>query len=87
MAEARAWEAANIKKVKEKQKKPNATRITSFPTCWTNHQKQAVICRGSSNRPFVCSALMAEALAIKDALFKAKDLNLQSLQLFRTFKS
>ena len=36
-----------------------------------------VLCRGSSNRPFVCSVLMAEALAIREALIKAKELNLQ----------
>ncbi|CAF2090136.1 BnaA06g32270D [Brassica napus] len=41
-----------------------------------------VLCRGSAHRPFVCSALMAEALAIREALSKAKDLNLRSLQLF-----
>ncbi|CAN7095354.1 unnamed protein product [Brassica rapa subsp. narinosa] len=41
-----------------------------------------VLMRGSSNRAFVCSALMAEALAIRDALIKAKELNLLSIQLF-----
>ncbi|CAN6888258.1 unnamed protein product [Brassica oleracea] len=41
-----------------------------------------VLMRGSSNRAFVCSALMAEALAIRDALIKAKELNLHSIQLF-----
>ena len=41
-----------------------------------------VLCRGSTNQPFVCSALMAEALAICEALSKAKDFNLRSLQLF-----
>ncbi|CAF1780385.1 unnamed protein product [Brassica oleracea] len=41
-----------------------------------------VICRGSSNRTHVGSALMAEALAVRDALRKANELNLQSLQIF-----
>ncbi|KAH0899909.1 hypothetical protein HID58_049477, partial [Brassica napus] len=41
-----------------------------------------VLCRGSSNRSHVCSALMAEALALREALKKAQELNLQSLQVF-----
>ncbi|KAG2322213.1 hypothetical protein Bca52824_015426 [Brassica carinata] len=41
-----------------------------------------VICRGSSNRSHVSSALMAEVLAMREALKKAQDLNLQSLQVF-----
>nr|VDD32822.1 unnamed protein product [Brassica oleracea] len=41
-----------------------------------------VLCRGSSNRSHVGSALMAEALALREALRKAKDLNLHSLQIF-----
>lgn len=41
-----------------------------------------VLHRGSSNRLFVCSALMAEALAMREAFIKAKELNLQSIQLF-----
>lgn len=43
--------------------------------------KGEVICRGSSNRPFVSSALMAEALAMREALRKARDTNLKSLQI------
>ncbi|CAN6894069.1 unnamed protein product, partial [Brassica oleracea] len=41
-----------------------------------------VLCRGSSARSHVCSALMAEALALREALRKAKELNLQCLQVF-----
>ncbi|WZZ36738.1 hypothetical protein YC2023_020139 [Brassica napus] len=41
-----------------------------------------VLCRGSSNRSHVCSALMAEALALRETLKKAQELNLQSLQVF-----
>nr|VDC68520.1 unnamed protein product [Brassica rapa] len=41
-----------------------------------------VLCRGSAHRPFVCfSALMAEALPIREALSKAKDLNLRSITI------
>ncbi|CAF1913322.1 BnaCnng09900D [Brassica napus] len=35
-----------------------------------------VLCRGSSNRSHVCSALMAEALALRETLKKAQELNL-----------
>ncbi|KAG2299076.1 hypothetical protein Bca52824_035548 [Brassica carinata] len=41
---------------------------------------EEVLCRGSSNRSHVSSALMAEALAMREALKKAQDLN--SLQVF-----
>ncbi|CAN7006898.1 unnamed protein product [Brassica rapa subsp. trilocularis] len=41
-----------------------------------------VICRGSSYRPFVSSALMAEALALREALRKAQEPNLPSLQVY-----
>ncbi|KAL0897084.1 hypothetical protein Bca101_081045 [Brassica carinata] len=41
-----------------------------------------IICRGSSSRSHVCSALMAEALAIRKVVKKAKDLNLQGLNIF-----
>ncbi|CAF2139012.1 unnamed protein product [Brassica napus] len=41
-----------------------------------------VLCRGSSNRSHVCTVLMAEALALREALKKAQELNLQSLQVF-----
>lgn len=46
------------------------------------NEEGEVLCRGSANRTYVCSALMSEALAMREALRKAKDLNLSSLQLF-----
>uniref|UniRef100_A0A0D3C3R7 RNase H type-1 domain-containing protein n=1 Tax=Brassica oleracea var. oleracea TaxID=109376 RepID=A0A0D3C3R7_BRAOL len=45
-------------------------------------EEGAILCRGSSNRSHVCSALMAEALTMRDTLKRAKELNLQSLQIF-----
>ncbi|CAN6919531.1 unnamed protein product [Brassica oleracea] len=45
-------------------------------------EEGAILCRGSSNRSHICSALMAEALPMRDALKRAKDLNLRSLQIF-----
>lgn len=41
-----------------------------------------VLCRRSSNHSHVISALMVEALAMREALKKAKELKLQSLQVF-----
>ncbi|KAL0797247.1 hypothetical protein Bca101_068624 [Brassica carinata] len=41
-----------------------------------------VSCRGSSTRTHISSALMAEVLAMREALKKAKELNLHSLQVF-----
>ena len=45
-----------------------------------------VLCRGSFARSHVCSALMAVALALREALRKAKELNLQCLQVFSDSK-
>ncbi|XP_056850962.1 uncharacterized protein LOC130500218 [Raphanus sativus] len=45
------------------------------------NEEDAVLCRGSSNRTHVESALVAEALALRDALKQANDLQLQSLHI------
>ncbi|XP_033141077.1 uncharacterized protein LOC108870768 [Brassica rapa] len=100
IADAREWEAANLKKAKEHAKTTGSKlRLHAVPMCWTDgawqetskaggmgwiikNEDGAVLHRGSSNRLFVCSALMAEALAMREALIKAKELNLQSIQLF-----
>ncbi|KAF2619867.1 hypothetical protein F2Q68_00038945 [Brassica cretica] len=46
------------------------------------NEEGAVLCRGSSNRIYVGSALIVEALAMRDALKQAKDLLLPSLHIY-----
>ena len=99
VAEARAWEAANVLTSTKEKKTPRSRPPLTVPVCWTDgawrepsklggmgwiikSREGEVICRGSSNRTHVGSALMAEALAVREALRKAKELNLQSLQIF-----
>lgn len=41
-----------------------------------------VIIRGSSNHPLVCPALMSEALAMRDALNSAENMDLLCIQVY-----
>ncbi|KAL0687287.1 hypothetical protein Bca4012_086964 [Brassica carinata] len=50
------------------------------------NEEGAVLCRGSSNRTYVGSALIAEALAMRDALKQAKDLLLPSIHIYSDFQ-
>ncbi|XP_056864290.1 uncharacterized protein LOC130511362 [Raphanus sativus] len=100
IAEARAWEDANLGKKTLQLKLPSGSSQKLSPyLCWIDgawqessrsggmgwiikNREGAVICRGSSNRTHVGSALIAEALALRNALKQAKDLLLPSLHIF-----
>uniref|UniRef100_A0A0D3DK41 RNase H type-1 domain-containing protein n=1 Tax=Brassica oleracea var. oleracea TaxID=109376 RepID=A0A0D3DK41_BRAOL len=75
VAEARAWEDANLGKKKESVKTGGMGWIIM-------NEEGAVLCRGSSNMIYVGSALIVEALAMRDALKQAKDLLLPSLHIY-----
>ncbi|CAN7070321.1 unnamed protein product, partial [Brassica oleracea var. botrytis] len=90
VAEARAWEDANLGKKKAQKKGPQEIVEESSKTGgmgWIiKNEEGAVLCRGSSNRTYVGSALIAEALAMRDALKQAKDLLLPSIHIYSDFQ-